>query len=215
MSIRARASRWRVWCDGRVAAVDVESIAISQVAHWTYCPRKVQVIAGEAGWLDNWHTTRGALDHARTHAPLRERRDGTTWERGLPVGSDAHGVHGVADLVVFAPGDPPLPVEFKRTKHPDDVARVQLTLIALCLEEMLGEEIPRAAVFSTGRRRRAEIEIDDLARADALDRLARVRAWLADPVLLPPRADRRCNGCSLEPRCLPFARARLGGEASP
>lgn len=182
-----------------------ESIAISQVAHWAYCPRKLQVIAGEAGWLDNWHTTRGTLDHERSHQAVRERRDGAIWERGLPVGSDTYGVHGVADLVVFADGKPPLPVEFKRTKHPDEVAATQLTLIALCLEEMLDVEIPTAGVFSTRRRRRTGIPIDGAAREAALSRLEAVRKWLGSPELIPPRADRRCNGCSLEQNCQPFA----------
>ncbi len=190
----------------------VESIPISQVAHWTYCPRKLQIITGEAGWLDNWHTTRGTLDHARSHQAVRERRDGATWERGLPVGSDVYGIHGVADLVVFADGEPPLPVEFKRTKRPDEVAATQLTLISLCLEEMLGVDIPMAGVFSTTRRRRAEIAINESARATALVQLNQVRAWLNQPVLIPPRADRRCNGCSLEQNCQPFAPSHYQGS---
>ena len=190
-----------------------ESIPISQVAHWTYCPRKLQIIAGEAGWLDNWHTTRGILDHARSHQAVRERRRGARGGGGLAVGG-AVCASGGGSVLVFPPkGEPPLPVEFKRTKRPDEVAATQLTLIILCLEEMLGIDIPVAGVFSTTRRRRAAIAIDESARAVALERLDQVRAWLDRPVLIPPRADRRCNGCSLEQNCQPFAPSHYQGSA--
>ncbi len=82
-----------------------------------------------------------------------------------------------------------LPVEYKRGRpktSPEwgDCDRVQLCAQALCLEEMLGVEVPEGRLFYGKTRRRTEVAIDgelrDLTR-QAVDRLHAAAGLRRDP----------------------------------
>ncbi|MFV2065650.1 MAG: CRISPR-associated protein Cas4 [Pirellulales bacterium] len=106
------------------------------------------------------------------------------------------------------------PVEYKRGKpKSDDCDRVQLCAQAICLEEMLGANIPSGALFYGQRRRRSDVVFDDSLRRTTADAASRLHAMIQSRVT--PRAvrEKKCDSCSLVNLCLPGA-TRPGRSAS-
>ena len=99
--------------------------------------------------------------HRRAHdEELRERRGDTIVVRGLAVHSRTLGLSGKCDVIEFRKdsGGHPLagedglwravPVEYKRGRSKvSDADRLQLCAQALCLEEMLGADVPEGCLF--------------------------------------------------------------------
>jgi CRISPR-associated protein Cas4 len=115
------------------------------------------------------------------------------------------GVAGRADVVEFT-GHPsrPFPVEYKRGKpkaHRAD--EVQLCAQAICLEEMLGVDVPNGALFYGMTRRRQGVTFDFELRRLTADAAAAARAnILAGFTPLPVRTP-ACRRCSMETACQP------------
>jgi CRISPR-associated exonuclease Cas4 len=163
-----------------------ELIPVSAVSQWCYCPRRCALIHLEDIFEDNVFT--------------------------LPLYSRRLGLSGVADVVEFWPDGRVVPVEYKhgrrfRRGKLNDMA--QVCAQAMCLEEMLGVEIPRAAVYYRGSRRRQEVELDEQLRAFTEDAIERIRRMLAEGLTPPPVNDRRCRDCSLIDACQPELMDRL------
>lgn len=208
-----------------------ESIPISALQHFLFCPRQCALIHVEGLWAENRLTVEGSRLHRRAHADelgprgarRAESRPGVRVTRGLSLVCDALGIHGKADVVEFhdppresaQPGLPepspvspiPFPIEYKRgrpKKH--DADRVQLCAQALCLEEMLKLPpggVPLGAIFYGQTRRRLDVAFDDALRARTLDTIERCRAMIESGQT--PRAVReeKCDRCSLVNLCLP------------
>lgn len=105
----------------------------------------------------------------------------------------------------------PFPVEHKRGKpKPDDCDRVQLCAQALCLEEMLGMEVPSGAIFYGRTRRRLDVEFDGHLRDQTEKAAARLHQMVELGATPPPVYTKKCLNCSLNDRCLPrvFAKTR-------
>ena len=100
-------------------------------------------------WAENRFTAEGNILHKKAHGGKSDHagpRSRTL--RGLPLHSFELGLCGVADVVQQKPGEPPLPVEYKRGRpKKNDCDRVQLCAQALCLEEMTDQPIPRGELF--------------------------------------------------------------------
>jgi CRISPR-associated exonuclease Cas4 len=100
-------------------------------------------------------------------------------------------------------------VEYKhgpKQKHLND--DLQLAGQALCLEEMLGRDIPKGAIFHATSRRRREVAISVELRRQVAETADAIRSMVADGRLPPPVNDRRCDQCSLKPTCDPAVMAR-------
>lgn len=183
---------------------DTAPIAISALQHWSYCPRQCALIHVEQVFSENVFTSRGRAVHALVDQPGVERDGTVRIERAMPLWSDALGLSGKADLVEFSADGSAYPVEYKhgprRVRRHDEL---QLGAQAMCLEEMTGKPVPLGAIFHFSSRRRREVKIDDLLRADVTDAIAAVRAMLESPVLPPPANDKRCRNCSLIELCQP------------
>lgn len=182
---------------------DSELVVISALSQWGYCPRRCALIHVEQTFEDNIYTLRGELEHQRVHEIGGEVRDGVRVERGLPLWSKRLGLTGRADVVEFH-GDTPYPVEYKHGRkrwHPE--ADLQLCAQAICLEEMLGQAVPKGAIFHQGSRRRTEVNFDGKLRQRVEEAVAAVRTLLASPALPEPVNDARCELCSLKESCLP------------
>ena len=124
-------------------------------------------------------------------------------ERALPLWSTRLGLVGKADIVEFH-GDTPYPVEYKygprRASRHDNL---QLCAQAMCLEEMLGQSVPKGAIFHYSSRRRREVIFNEKLR-DLVERtVEEIRKTLEDILLPPPVNDKRCRNCSLQESCLP------------
>lgn len=190
---------------------DADTLMLSALQHWSYCPRQCGLIHLEQAFADNVHTQRGNAVHERVDEPGFEEKTAARVERALPVWSERLGLSGKCDVVEFLPDGTPYPVEYKhgkkREKRHDDI---QLAAQAVCLEEMTGKAVPKGAIYHHSSRRRREVAINAELRAQLEAVVAAVRAMLVSGVLPAPANDARCRECSLIDLCQP---QMLGGAA--
>jgi len=151
-----------------------ESIPLSALQHWAYCPRQCGLIHLEQAFDDNLHTLRGNAVHAQVDRPGFEVRKGLRVERALPLFSDRLGLVGKADTVEFEPDGSPCPVEYKHGSRHEaaDIAAcddLQLAAQAVCLEEMTGRRVPEGALFYASSKRRRVVDIDSALRQRVVD----------------------------------------------
>lgn len=191
---------------------DEDTVALSALQHWVYCPRQCGLIHLEQAFDDNLHTLRGQAIHAKADQPGVETVKGLRVERALPLWHDELGLMGKADVVEFSAGGVPYPVEYKHgSRHKAAaIARcddVQLAAQALCLEAMTGHVVPEGALYYASSKRRRVVAIDEALRALVTHSTQAVRDMLHHGVLPPPLtgpiADQRCKACSLHDRCQP------------
>ena len=188
-----------------------DSLPISALQHWLFCPRQCALIHVERQWAENAYTAEGRILHERADEGRPESRDGVRTLRSVQLASEALGLHGVADVVELR-GSAPFPVEYKRGRpkaHRAD--EVQLCAQALCLEEMTGHGVPEGALFYGKNRRRKVVAMDDDLRGLTCSVAAEARQALGDGVLPAPVFEpKKCGACSLVELCRPEARRDLG-----
>lgn len=188
--------------------IETDTIAISALQHWAYCPRQCGLIHLEQAFADNIHTARGQAVHHLVDKPGYEVKAGVRVERALPLWSDRLGLIGKADLVEFYPDGTIFPVEFKHgRKRPKVHDDIQLAAQAMCLEEMLARRVPLGAIYHASSRRRREVSITPELRALVEATVSQIRRMLASGDLPPPANDARCRECSLKEICQPEALA--------
>ena len=187
---------------------DLESIPLSALQHYLYCPRQCALIHLERIWTESRETAEGRLLHERSDVPRQERRRGVRTVTAMPLVEPALGIAGVADVVEFHRGEDDetvFPVEYKRGRpkaHRAD--EVQLCAQALCLEAMLRKPVTRGALFYGESRRRVDVAFDAALRELTLATIDQVGRMIASGVT--PRAEyapRRCDRCSLIDDCRP------------
>ena len=102
----------------------------------------------------------------------------------------------------------PFPVEYKRGRPKRNRCdKVQLCAQALCLEEMLGIEVPVGALFYGATRRRFDVAFDAALRAETEDAARRLHAMIDSGVTPRVAREPKCDNCSLAALCLPEATA--------
>lgn len=177
-------------------------VSISALEHYSYCPRQCALIHVEQTFEENIFTIKGQIAHERVDTAGDSVTRSVKVARGIPLWSERLGLRGKSDLVEFRP-DGPYPVEYKHGRrsgiHPD----LQLCAQALCLEEMLGQPVPRGAIFYHAVRRRREVEIDKTLREITMRAIEAVRQMLQAQRLPPAVNDARCPSCSLINACMP------------
>lgn len=187
---------------------NLDPINVSALNQFGYCPRRFALIYVEAQFTENIHTQRGNAEHERVdrvaHATTRS---GARVEYALPIWSDRIGLIGKCDVVEFWPDGTIYPVEYKhgsrRVWANDDL---QLGAQAMCLEEMFGASILRAAIFHAASKRRREVLIDAVLRQAVTETVAGIRNVLAAQRMPPPTTEtQRCRECSLKDTCQPEA----------
>jgi len=195
-----------------------ELVAVSAIEHYAYCARQCALIHVDQTFDENVYTVRGSQAHERIDIPGSELVSGVRYERALPIWSDRLGLIGKADLVEFRP-EGPFPVEYKVGRRRQRGARfrpedLQVCAQAMCLEEMLGVAVPRAAVFYWTTRRRHPVECTGLLRTAVEEAVTAIRGQLRAQRLPDAPNDARCKLCSLQVSCLPAvvaAPARMRG----
>jgi CRISPR-associated exonuclease Cas4 len=182
---------------------DSDLVLISALEHWAYCPRQCALIHVEQTFDENIYTLRGRMEHERAHEEAVEWQGETRIERALPLWSKRLGLVGKADVVEFH-GDAPYPVEYKHGARRQRLAAdMQLCAQALCLEEMIGQEVPKGAIFHQASRRRREVIFDESLRRQVEEAVVAVRGLLASTQLPAAVNDARCPECSLIESCMP------------
>ncbi|MDP8255326.1 MAG: CRISPR-associated protein Cas4 [Candidatus Alcyoniella australis] len=198
--------------------MDVDDLLpLSGLQHVVFCERQCALIHVEGVWVENPLTAAGRVEHEHVHDPAGEVRAGLRICRALALRSERLGVVGVADVVelVFEEAAGvwrPFPVEHKHGAKGRRLAdRVQLCAQAMALEEMLGVDVPRGAVFYRSSNRRVVVECDALLREKTF--AAAKRYWQLVDQRLTPRASyaKKCDNCSLREVCLPEITADVNG----
>lgn len=196
----------------RPAEREWESIPISAIEHYAYCPRQAALIHLDRTFTDNVETQRGHFAHEVVDAagPGSTRHGVRTWT-ALRVLDEELGVHGICDVVEF-PGGEPIPVEHKSgTYRPGGAADLQVAAQVLCLRRMFGAPVPFGVVFAGKRRRRHEVHVGAALEARLRQVLGTLRATFRAGDLPEPVNDSRCDRCSLKADCMPDV--RIGRDA--
>ena len=183
-------------------------LPISALQHLVFCDRQCALIHVEQAWDENRLTAEGRIMHERVHELGEESRRDVRIARGLALRSLRLGFTGKADVVEFQRVERgiwrPFPVEHKRGKpKPDDSDRVQLCSQALCLEEMLGIDVPSGAIFYGKTRHRLEVVFDDSLRSKTEAFSGELHELIGAGITPKPVYSKKCRSCSLADRCLP------------
>ena len=184
---------------------------LSALNHLLFCDRRCALLRIDGVWVENVHTTGGAIDHRRAHKVGERTRSSIRVASGLRLVSHRLRLTGVADLVEFRQSGPsgagvPYPVEYKHGRRKRwDNDEVQLCAQALCLEEMLGVSVPKGAIYHTTSKARREVEFTTILRAKTEAAVSRLHALLASRRIPAPELKPRCRGCSIRSVCVPEA----------
>lgn len=177
-------------------------VPISAIEHFVYCPRQCALIHGDGVWADNAHTVRGSRSHRRVDSGQHRQERGRYVLRAIPLWSEALGLSGRADAVELERGAVH-PVEYKSGVRHGSAADLQLCAQALCLEEMLGVEVPVGSVWYGGPRRRVRVAFTPSLRGQVVEVVHQIREQLLLAVLPEAPNDPRCKECQLQHHCLP------------
>lgn len=189
-------------------------LPISALQHLLFCERQCALIHIERLWEENRYTAEGRVLHERADTGGRESRGGVRLAFGLPIRSLRLGLSGKADVVEFHREERegvstlwrPFPVEYKRGKPKKELwDKAQPCAQALCLEEMLGVEVPRGALFYGKTRRRVDVAFDAALRLKTEETAARLHALIGSGLTPAAVYDEKCEACSLIAVCLPKA----------
>ena len=177
-------------------------VPISAIEHYEYCARQCALIHVDGVWSDNQHTVRGKHGHRRVDSGAHRHERGSLVLRAIPLWSEVHGLSGRADAVEVTDGAVQ-PVEYKAGTRHGRAADLQVCAQALCLEEMLGLEVPHGYVWYGAARRRSRVEFTADLRADVLAVIESIRAQIRSGRLPTAPNDARCPECQLLHHCLP------------
>lgn len=185
--------------------MQTQSIPISALQHYAFCPRQCGYIHVEMAWVDNYLTAKGSQLHQRVHSDETETRGNIRTERGVQVCSEKFGIHGQLDLLeVERDSGCVTPIEYKKGKPKiKNCDRVQLCAQVLCLEEMTSRRIDKAAIWYWQVRRREWIDIDDALRASTLTVINETQKLFSVGKLPPAIYSTSCKSCSFFDRCSP------------
>jgi len=183
-------------------------IPLSALQHLLFCERQCALIHIEQAWAENLFTAEGRILHERVHSEDRASRGALRIEYGIPLRSLRLGITGKADVVEFHRQEDglwrPFPVEYKRGKpKKGSLDEVQLCAQAMCLEEMLGKEVPEGALFYGKTRRRQDVAFNDNLRITTENTAGRLHALIASGKTPKPVFGPKCESCSLHELCLP------------
>lgn len=183
-------------------------IPLSAIQHVMFCERQCALIHVEQLWVENLFTAEGRIMHERVDEKGQESRGALKIERGLPLRSLKLGLIGKADVVEFHRRGggmwQPFPVEYKRGKpKPEDCDKVQLCAQAMCLEEMLGMEVPCGALYYGKTRRRLDVTFDSALREKTENAANKARKLIQEGITPKPNYTQKCKSCSLKAHCMP------------
>lgn len=193
-------------------------IPISALADFTFCERRAALHFIERVWEDNVCTAEGTILHERVDdASSSEVRGSVRIARSVWLRSLILGLVGKADMVEFHKTETggvklegvkglwqPFPVEYKRGHLRHEYSfEIQLCAQAICLEEMLGGNIPAGAIFYGKTRRRMDVAFNEKLRTETEETARKVHELIDSNVT--PRADysKKCKQCSLLELCMP------------
>lgn len=192
---------------------DQETIPLSYMNTFVYCPRRFYYEFVEKEMVVNEHVEEGKIKHARPDEEMRNRKEkDRIVSRRQYLASDRLRVAGYADVVEEKDGQA-YPVEYKKGKVGDWLNdKVQLCLQGMLLEEATGKAVPYGYLYYIQSNRRKKVILDEELRQASLRAVERAFEVAAGGIIPDPLEDNRCNGCSLRPICLPDEVSFLKGS---
>jgi CRISPR-associated exonuclease Cas4 len=183
-------------------------IQLSALQHAAFCPRQCALIHVEQVWAENRLTAEGRIMHERVHEEDSMSRGKVRIDYGVPLRSLHYGLIGKADVVEFHLQEngtwQPFPVEYKRGRPKADRSdKIQLCAQAVCLEEMLGVDVPAGALFYGRTRRRLDVLFDESLKREMEGAATKARILIESGKTPKPVYAKRCENCSLIGECLP------------
>lgn len=181
------------------------SIMISALQHYAFCPRQCSLIHLEQQWQDNYLSAHGTQLHERVDSGEAETRNNTRFERSIKVFSERLQLSGTLDLLERRLSDQQLtPVEYKRGKPKiTEIDKIQLCAQALCLEEMESATITEGALWYWQNRQREIVLFDEELRLQTLDTIQQVHQLFIDAKTPSAVFGKHCKACSLIDICQP------------
>ena len=210
-----------------------ESLPLSLLNDYLYCPRRAALKAIEGHREENEHTIRGDIAHEHADLPGYEVAKGVTLLRALPVWSERLGLSGKCDIVEVAQASSPAgssgvppdancgkmppslagqrpalrslhPVEYKKGKRRQfENDDAQLCAQALCLEEMFGVVVDSGAVFHATSKRRREVQFTPELRQLTENAITELHRLIEQAHVPSAVFKPACEECSLFAICLP------------
>ena len=177
-------------------------VPISAIEHYEYCARQCALIHVDGIWIDNRHTVRGRHGHRRVDSGAHRQERGALVLRAIPLWSETFGLSGRSDAVEIADGAV-RPVEYKAGIRHGRAADLQVCAQALCLEEMLGLEVPYGYIWYGATRRRSRVDFTAALRSEVLATVESIRGQMKSGKLPAAPNDARCRECQLLHHCLP------------
>lgn len=179
-------------------------IPLSQINTFVFCSRRFYYESIEGHQLINEHVEEGHIKHQRTHTEMRNRSEkDKVISRQQKFSSETLGVTGYVDLIEEKDGSP-IPVEYKKAGMGNWLNdQVQLCLQGMLMEEVDQIKIPFGYLYYIGSNRRRKVEFDRNLRQQSLEFVRQAHHMLNAPKIPAPIHDNRCNGCSMQPVCLP------------
>lgn len=165
-------------------------------------------------------TVAGSLDHTHLEDRTPELRRAIRIVYSLRLRSLRLGLIGIADVIEFHKVESmigavlpntagwwrPFPIEYKSGRlREEEGYRVQLCAQALCLEEMIGTNIPAGAIFYGQPRRRLAVVFSPELRRLTEDSTKRLHELTQKKTAPPATYEKKCRSCSLLDLCLPKA----------
>lgn len=196
-----------------------EYLMLSGIQHYFYCPRQWALIHIEQVWQENEFTIMGNAVHERAHdLTIKEKRKNVITVRAMKISSRSCGISGECDVVEFiktkdtsgAPlnGYPGFytvyPVEYKRGKPKSGLEDImQLTLQAICLEEMFGVTISEGAIYYDKVKRRQKVLFSEELKNQARQAVKEMHSLIDRHHIPIQKPSKKCEKCSLADSCLP------------
>jgi CRISPR-associated exonuclease Cas4 len=188
---------------------EIDYISIASLNQYNYCPHRCWRMFCAGEFVDNQYTIEGTSLHDRVHTLGESHREETWQVRAIWLKSDRYGLIGKADLIEEQDGRI-YPVEYKRSAKGDFANdELQVCAQALCLEEMTGQIIDRGYVYYFQSHQRQLVELTPDLRNMTMQSIASVRELLGTGKMPKPIYTDRCQGCSLQPQCLPKAASKV------
>ena len=196
---------------------DSDLLPLSALQHICFCERQCALIHVEQVWAENLYTAEGRILHENVDAGGGNSRCDIRITYSVPLRSLRLGLIGKADVVEFhrnleseeKESWRPFPVEYKRGKaKKDNSDKIQLCAQALCLEEMLGCEVPEGALYYGKPHRRLSVIFDNGLRRETEQKAERLHDLIRSGKTPPARYEKKCESCSLLDQCLP----KIAGE---
>lgn len=203
--------------DGFDEYKEEDYLQIAEIQHYQFCPRQWGLIYLEHQWAENIFTVEGTILHQKAHDhQIKEKRRNRIVVRSMRVSSAHLGVTGMCDVVEFIRDENGisipkyegkyriLPVEYKHGRPKEGNEDIfQLTLEAMCLEDMLVTSIPEGCLYYGEIRHRVTVPLTRESRTQVKKVLQEIRKFRNRKYTPRVKIRRGCKNCSMKNLCLP------------